>query len=57
MSSTPVSEASTTSPSSVTQNRPGRSPLRSNTAPIWVPSVNTTPAGPSHGSIRQEWKA
>ena len=56
MSSTPTSLASTTKPSRVTQYRPGRSPLRSSTAPITVPSVNATQAGPSHGSIRVEWK-
>ena len=36
---------------------PGRRPLRSSTAPIWVPSVNTTQAGPSHGSISAEWNS
>ena len=56
MSSTPTSLASTTNPSLVTQYRPGRSPLRSSTAPITVPSVNATQAGPSHGSMRVEWK-
>ena len=35
--------------------RPGRSPLRSRTAPILVPSVKTTQAGPSQGSISDEW--
>ncbi len=56
MSSTPASEANTTSPSSVTQYRPGRRPLRSRTAPIRLPSVNVTEAGPSQGSIIEEWK-
>ena len=55
MSSTPASDAMTTRPSSVTQMRPGRRPLRSRVAPMTVPSVNATAAGPSHGSIRQEW--
>jgi hypothetical protein len=57
MSSTPASEASTTRPSSVTQYRDGRRPLRSSTAPTWLPSENTTDAGPSHGSIRVEWNS
>jgi hypothetical protein len=35
----------------------GRRPLRSSTAPIWVPSVNATQAGPSHGSISEEWNS
>ena len=55
MSSTPASDAQTTSPSSVTQYRPGRSPLRSCTEPIRVPSVNVIAAGPSHGSMSVEW--
>ena len=55
MSSTPTSLASTTSPSLVTQYRPGRSPLRSSTAPMTVPSVNAISAGPSHGSISEAW--
>ena len=54
-SSTPASLASTTSPSAVRHQRPGRRPLRSSTAPITVPSVNATAAGPSHGSIRLAW--
>jgi len=37
--------------------RPGRNPLRSSTAPITVPSVNATAAGPSHGSIRLAWNS
>ena len=56
-SSTPTSEASATSPSSVTQYRAGRRPLRSSTAPITVPSVKLTSAGPSHGSISVEWNS
>ena len=55
MSSTPTSLASTTRPSLVTQYRPGRSPFRSSTAPIMVPSVNAISAGPSHGSISDAW--
>jgi hypothetical protein len=53
MSSTPTSLASTTRSSSVTQNRAGRNPLRSRTAPTTVPSVKVTAAGPSHGSIKE----
>ena len=56
-SSTPTSEARATSPSSVTQYRAGRSPLRSSTAPITVPSVKVTSAGPSQGSISVEWNS
>jgi hypothetical protein len=56
-SSTPTSEASTTVPSSVIHQRAGRRPLRSSTAPIWVPSVNATSAGPSQGSISVEWNS
>jgi hypothetical protein len=56
MSSTPTSLASTTRPSLVTQYRPGRSPFRSSTAPIIVPSVKAISAGPSHGSISVAWK-
>lgn len=55
MSSTPTSEAMTTSPSLVTQIRLGRKPFRSSTAPTTVPSVKQTDAGPSHGSISAEW--
>ena len=55
MSSTPTSLASTTSPSSVTQYRAGRRPLRSSTAPTTVPSVKHTAAGPSQGSIKEAW--
>ena len=53
--STPASDAITTRPSLVTQMRDGRRPLRSSTAPITVPSVKHTDAGPSHGSISDEW--
>ena len=56
-SSTPTSDASTTSPSSVTHQRAGRRPLRSSTAPIRLPSVNVTSAGPSQGSISVEWNS
>ena len=56
MSSTPTSLARTTRPSLVTQYRPGRSPLRSSTAPTTVPSVKATRAGPSQGSMSAEWK-
>jgi hypothetical protein len=35
----------------------GRRPLRSSVAPMTLPSVKQTAAGPSHGSIRHEWKA
>jgi hypothetical protein len=52
MSSTPVSDASTTQPSFVSSQRPGRSPLRSSVAPMTRPSVNEIAAGPSHASIR-----
>ena len=48
-SSTPVSEASTTQPSLVTTQRPGRRPLRSSVAPITRPSVKATAAGPVPG--------
>ena len=54
---TPVSEPSTTQPSFVSSQRPGRRPLRSSVAPITRPSVKAIAAGPSHGSIRQEWNA
>ena len=50
-SRTPDSEARMTRPSRVCHQRPGRSPLRSSTAPTTVPSVNVTHAGPSHASI------
>ena len=39
----------------VRHHRPGRKPLRSNTAPTTEPSVNVTQAGPSHGSINDAW--
>ena len=55
MSSTPTSLARMTRPSLVTQYRPGRSPFRSSTAPITVPSVNAISAGPSHGSMTVAW--
>ena len=51
---TPVSEPSTTQPSVVSSQRPGRRPLRSSVAPITRPSVNVTAAGPSHGSMRHD---
>ena len=54
-SSTPLSLARMTRSSMVRHQRPGRNPLRSNTAPTSVPSVNVTQAGPSHGSIREAW--
>ncbi len=53
-SNTPASDARITRPSSVTQNLEGRNPLRSNTAPICLPSVKVTHAGPSQGSINDE---
>ena len=49
--------ASTTKPSAVCNQRPGRKPLRSSTAPMIVPSVKLTHAGPSQASIRQEWNS
>ena len=52
--STPASEPSTTRPSSVTSQRPGRSPLRSRQAPSTRPSEKTIAAGPSQGSITEE---
>ena len=55
MSSTPASEASTTQPSRVSSQRPGRRPLRSSVEPITRPSVNDTAAGPSQASIRHWW--
>ncbi|CAB4341150.1 unannotated protein [freshwater metagenome] len=53
-SKTPASDARTTNPSSVTQNLEGLKPFLSNTAPICLPSVKVTHAGPSHGSIKVE---
>ncbi len=53
---TPTSDAMITRSSSVTQYRLGRRPLRSRTAPMTVPSVKATDAGPSHGSISEAWK-
>ncbi len=55
ISRAPTSEAMITRSSSVTTKRPGRRPLRSSTAPIVVPSVKATDAGPSQASIRQLW--
>ena len=46
MSSRPDSEPSTTWPSVVSTQRPGRRPLRSSVAPTTRPSVNATDAGP-----------
>ena len=54
-SSTPLSLARMMRSSMVRHQRPGRNPLRSNTAPTSVPSVNVTQAGPSHGSISEAW--
>jgi hypothetical protein len=56
-SSTPDSEPSTTQPSFVSIQRPGRRPLRSSVAPITRPSVKQIAAGPSQGSITHEWNA
>ena len=50
-----ASEAMMRTLSSVRQYRDGRSPLRSSVAPIRVPSVKATEAGPSQGSIRVPW--
>ena len=33
----------------------GPSPFRSSVAPIRMPSVNASDAGPSQGSMRHEW--
>ncbi len=52
---TPVSEASTTQPSWVSIQRPGRRPLRSSVAPTTRPSEKHTAAGPSHGSMSAAW--
>ena len=38
------------SPSLVSRNRAGRSPLRSRVAPSCLPSQKVSSAGPSHGS-------
>ena len=54
ISTTPISEAKTTSPSSVTMYRPGLRPFLSNVAPTRFPSVKITAAGPSHGSMSIE---
>jgi len=56
-SNTPTSLDRITNPSSVTQNLDGLKPFLSSTAPICLPSVNVTHAGPSHGSIKVEWNA
>jgi hypothetical protein len=55
MSSTPTSDAMMTRSSLVMQYRDGRNPLRSSIAPMSVPSVKAIDAGPSHGSISDEW--
>ena len=55
MSSTPTSEASTTSPLRVTTQRPGRRPFLSRMAPTFVPSLKAMAAGPSQGSITAAW--
>ena len=55
MSRTPTSLARTTRSSLVCHQRAGRRPLRSRTAPMSVPSVKQTAAGPSHGSMIEEW--
>ena len=52
----PASELSATQPSSVTDHRLGRRPLRSRVAPSRRPSLNTIEAGPSQGSSSSEWK-
>ncbi len=49
-SSKPVSDPAMTNPSWVTVYRIGRRPLRSNFTPTESPSLNTSAAGPSHGS-------
>ena len=55
MASIPASEPRITMPSLVSTQRPGRRPLRSSVAPTTVPSVKVTAAGPSQGSMKQEW--
>ena len=52
---TPASEARMTMPSSVMQYLAGRSPFLSSIPPAHVPSVNSTAAGPSQGSMSMEW--
>ena len=51
----PTSDPSEKIPSSVILKRDGRSPFRSRQAPTVMPSVNTSAAGPSHGSLKQRW--
>ena len=48
---TPISEDITTFPFFVTVYLEGLNPFLSNKAPIKLPSVNGTDAGPSQGSI------
>ncbi len=43
------------SPSSQIATRSGRRPFRSSFAPLTMPSVKTSPAGPSHGSTAIAW--
>ena len=52
---TPVSDASMNIPSSVTVYLAGRSPFLSSMPPASLPSVNSTAAGPSQGSMSIEW--
>ena len=52
---TPVSDAITRRPSSVTRYLEGRRPLRSSIPPAYLPSVKSIAAGPSQGSIKMEW--
>ena len=53
--STPASDAMIRRLSSVRQYRDGRRPLRSRVAPIRVPSLKATEAGPSQGSMIAPW--
>ena len=55
MLSTPVSEASTKSPSFLKVQRAGLRPFLSRAAPAMTPSVKANAEGPSQGSIRAEW--
>ena len=48
---TPTSEAINTIPSFVIQYLAGLNPFLSSIAPMVIPSVNATAAGPSHGSV------
>ena len=48
---TPISEESSTIPSSVTKYLEGRKPFLSRIAPIFFPSVKHIAEGPSHGSM------